>query len=142
MKTARQGSLVVARLERGERLPDDLLRLYQELDITGAFVHVGIGMITDVELGYFTGPGQYARKRFTGAYECLAIQGSICLYDGQPTAHLHAMLANEDYSVFGGHLIAAEVALTLELELSTYSLPVRMYRRVEEASGLPGLLVE
>jgi uncharacterized protein len=142
VKAVRQENLVAVRLERGERLPDVLLELYTQYEATGAFIQGGIGMLADVELGYFKSPGQYDHKQFGGRYECLALQGNLSLYDGQPLAHLHAMLANEDYSVFGGHLFSAVVGLTLELKLTLLHAPARMYRVIEADSGLPSLLVE
>lgn len=55
--------------------------------------------------------------------------------------HLHVMLANEDYSVFGGHLFQAEVGLTLEGYIQSVG-GIALSRALEGQTGLPGLLVK
>jgi len=52
------------------------------------------------------------------------------------------MCANDDFGVFGGHLIDAKVGVTLELMIHIVGEPVKMYRELEADTGLPGLLIE
>ena len=142
MYAKRSGNKLVIRLQAGEDVHYSLLDICREHSVHGAFVISGIGMLSEPELGFFVKDGQYERQRFPGRHELLNLCGNISLRDGDVMAHLHAMLANEDYSVFGGHLFEARVGLTLEVLLQIVPDEVRMYRVVEPDSGLPGLIVE
>ena len=142
MYSARFHDLIAVRLEAGEELPAVLLRLCTERQVRAAFVGHAIGALDDPELGYFVADGRYESKRFTGRFECLGLSGNISLKDGEPMAHLHAMLSDTDYHVFGGHLMHAAVGVTLEAQLSVIGESVRMYRELEPATGLHGLRIE
>ncbi len=142
MYAKRENDQLVIRLQAGEDVPGALLALCREHGVQGGFVVSGIGMLSDPELGFFVQAGQYERQTFPGRHELLHLSGNISLRDGDVMAHLHAMLAHEDYSVFGGHLFGAKVGLTLELLLQIVPDTVRMSRVVEPDSGLPGLTVE
>lgn len=141
MYTARSGDLIAVRLEIGEDVHPALLAACAKHGIEAAFVNSGIGMLKDPELGFFAGEGQYVKRSFAGNHELLNLSGNISLRDGALMAHLHAMLADEEFGVFGGHLFGALVGMTLEVQLSIVGAPVRMYRKLE-ASGLPGLVIE
>jgi hypothetical protein len=142
MLCVRSGNKLVVRLQAGEDVHGSLLDVCREHRVGGGFVISGIGMLSGPELGFFVKDGQYERKLFPGRYELLNLSGNVSLKDGEPMAHLHAMLGREDYSVFGGHLFGAEVGLTLEVLILAVPEPARMYRVIEPESGLPGLIVE
>jgi uncharacterized protein len=142
MYAKRSGNKLIIRLNAGEDVHSSLLELCRQHGVQGGFVVSGIGMLSDPELGFFVKDGQYERQRFPGRHELLNLSGNISLRDGDVMAHLHALLANEDYSVFGGHLFAAATGLTLEVLIDIAPEDVRMYRVVEPDSGLPGLIVE
>lgn len=142
MFAKRSGNKLVLRLAAGEDVHGSLLAICREHGVQGGFVVSGIGMLSDPELGFFVREGQYEHRRFPGRHELLNLSGNISLRDGDVMAHLHALLANEDYSVFGGHLFEAQVGLTLEVLLQIVPSEVKMYRVVEADSGLPGLIVE
>ena len=141
MYSARIGDVIAARLDIGEDVLPGLLALCRHYGVQGGFAISGIGMLADPELGYFAGAGQYVKRVFSGNHELLNLSGNFSLRDGELMAHLHAMLADEEFHVFGGHLFSAKVGMTLELQISVIGAPVRMYRQVEE-SGLPGLHIE
>jgi uncharacterized protein len=142
MFAKRDADKLVIRLQAGEAVPEALLALCREHGVHGGFIVSGIGMLSDPELGFFVNQGQYERQTFPGRHELLNLSGNVSLRDGDVMAHLHAMLANEDYSVFGGHLFGAKVGLTLEVMLQIVPDEIKMHRIVEPDSGLPGLIVE
>lgn len=143
MFAKRDHDRLVIRLQAGEDVHESLLGLCREHGVRGGFVVSGIGMLSDPELGFFVNNGQYERQSFPGRHELLNLSGNISLRDGDVMAHLHALLANEDYSVFGGHLFGAKVGLTLEVLIQAVAdEEAKMYRVVEADSGLPGLIVE
>lgn len=142
MYSARYGDLLAVRLEAGEEIPAALVELCRAREVRAAFVGHAIGALDDPELGYYVADGKYESRRFPGRFECLGVSGNVSLKDGGLTAHLHAMLSDTDYRVFGGHLLHATVGVTLEAQLSVVGEPVRMYRELEPATGLYGLLIE
>jgi len=142
MYSAHAEGVIAIRLEAGEDVHASLLSACQQHDVRQAYVVSGIGMLADPTLGYFVSKGQYEQREVPGRFELLSLSGNICLHDGKLMAHLHAMLAHEDLSVFGGHLFAAKVGLTLEALLNVIPPSIRMYRQLEDETGLAGLLVE
>jgi predicted DNA-binding protein with PD1-like motif len=129
------------RLHSGEDMHGAILALCRERGVDAGFIVSGIGMLEDPELGFLTGPAEYARMQARGRYELLTLTGNIALLEGNPHAHLHVVLGKPDYSTLGGHLFAARVGVTVEGCLLAAGEPWRMERRFEEASGLPGLVV-
>jgi uncharacterized protein len=139
--SSRFGDAIAIRLQIDEDVHPALLEAARRFGAGGAFVISGIGMLRDPELGFFAGPEGYMKKVFPGNHELLNLSGNISLRDGELMAHLHALLADEQFGVFGGHLFNAQVGMTLEVMLQVIGDPVRMYRKIED-SGLPGLIIE
>jgi predicted DNA-binding protein with PD1-like motif len=143
MLEAASGNVVAIRLHVGESVHDSLLEICRRHGVTAGFVVSGIGMLQDVSLGYFdTEAKQYSEKTFPGKHELLSLAGNISEKDGGPFPHLHVVLGHPDYSVFGGHLFAANVGLTVEVMLQVAGAPVVMRRELETQWGLPGLIVD
>jgi len=140
MYFAKSSNLIAVRLEKGEPVHESLLKVFAQAGAQAGFVVSGIGMLRNPELGFFAGEGKYERRQFEGNFELLNLSGNVSLNEGELMAHLHAMLANEDYSVFGGHLFSAAVGLTLEVQLSLAE-QAHMYRKLEPEVGLPGLYI-
>lgn len=141
MYYAESAGTVAFRLQVGEGVHQSLIQICEKCKISAAFINSGIGMLEDPELGFFVSKGEYAKKVFKGNFELLNLSGNFSQFDGGLMGHLHVMLANEDYSVFGGHLFTAKVGLTLEGYIQSMGTLV-MRRELEAATGLPGLLVE
>ena len=139
MISIESGTLIPVRLERGEQVHEAILRACTAHNVTAGYVVSGIGMLVDPELGFLTSPGNYDHRQFTGRFELLNLSGNIALLDGAAHAHLHVTLGNPDYTVFGGHLFAATVGVTVEMLLLRVLPPVVMERRFEEESGVAGL---
>ncbi len=138
----RSNDKLVVRLEPGDEVHASLISAAQASGIKQAVVISGIGQLGRTKLGFFTGAnGVYAHQEFAGAAEVLTLAGNICERDGNLVGHLHAVLGRDDYSVFGGHLVEGHVSATLEVLLLAVE-GIRMYRKVEQPSGLPGLYIE
>lgn len=140
MHLARSGDILAVRLMKGEDVHSSILGAFRQHGCQGGFVVSGIGMLAGPELGFFAGKGQYERQQFSAHFELLNLSGNVSLHEGELMAHLHALLANQDYSVFGGHLFSASVAVTLEVQL-TLAEKAHMQRKVEDETGLPGLFI-
>ncbi len=83
-----------------------------------------IGAIKDVELGFYElHKKDYIRKTFSeGDFELISFLGNITLKDGKHYAHAHVSIGREDFSVIGGHLFEAKVAVTIEIIIQEYNL--------------------
>jgi len=123
----------VVRLQDGE----DLVKVLRKLKSDAAMIVAGIGMIRDVELGYWNG-SDYEIHAYKEPAELLSLQGNLAMNEaGERIAHVHVSLARKDGSVRGGHLVAATVHNTLEMGL----LPLEAIAldRKQESNGLMGL---
>ncbi|HCZ05562.1 MAG: uncharacterized protein PWP37_498 [Thermotogota bacterium] len=111
--------VIFIRLDHGEDFYAKLYEAVNDLKIHSAVVLSGIGMLMDVELGWFDVQNQrYERKNFSGAYELLSLSGNLSLKDGQPFFHLHVVLSRPGEPAIGGHLFSASVCNTVEIFLS------------------------
>ena len=122
-------------LEKGELLMASLTKFAIANKLKGA-IFSGIGALENVELGaYDTKTKEYIRKTFNEvAYELISINGNLSLKDGELFVHIHAALGDHDFSVFGGHLFEAVVAVTAEI--SVKPLNFTPIRELHEGVGL------
>lgn len=139
MRTSIEGEIVLAKLEDGEDLFPSLLALAEETGIASGMVLWGIGMLRDVELGYFNGKS-YERATYAEPRELLALHGSIA-QDAENPLHLHVGLAGRDHVAVGGHLFRARVAVLNEVAVRRLSA-IRLGRALNPASGLRELVLE
>ena len=123
----------VVRLQDGEDLVEALRALGQD----SALILTGIGMVREVELGYWNGM-EYEVHAYPAPAELLSLQGNLALDNaGQRIVHAHLSLSEQDGSVRGGHLVRATVHNTIEIGL----LPLEgiTLERRRESNGLMGL---
>ncbi|MCK4456918.1 MAG: DNA-binding protein [Thermoplasmata archaeon] len=138
MQSARKGHMVVAKLSKGENLLAALREIIEKHDIVSGLVISGIGMLKNVELGYYSGE-KHEPKRFEGPRELIALHGSMTT-GGETVIHLHCALSDEKYEVVGGHLIDAEVAVVAELVIAKLS-KIELGRELNPETGLKELSV-
>jgi predicted DNA-binding protein with PD1-like motif len=129
---------VVARLERGEKLPDALLAIAEEHAIATAWLD-GLGSFQWVEVcEYDQSTEEYTpARRIDAPTEILALQGNLSFREGAPFAHVHVTLSRETadgIQVLGGHLVAGEV-FSCELRLAVYD-DLALGRERDAATGL------
>ena len=123
---------MVVRMVDGE----DLIAGLKDLPIESAIVVCGIGMLREIELGYWNGE-RYEKHRFDPPVELVSLQWNVARFGDERVVHVHACVAQRDGSILGGHLFAGTVYNTAEIALS---LPqgIILERRQEE-TGLTGL---
>ncbi len=88
----------------------------------------GIGAIENPTLGFYNLKKKaFKRKTYSGDYEVLSLNGNISSIDDKELfVHLHTTLGKDNFSVIGGHLFDAKVAVTLELFINPLGeMPVR-----------------
>lgn len=115
---------------------DDLVAGLTGLPIDSAIVVCGIGMLREIELGYWNGE-HYEKHRFDSPVELVSLQGNIARYGDDHVVHVHACVAKSDGSTMGGHLFAGTVHNTVEIALGL-ARGIILERRAEE-TGLTGL---
>jgi len=140
MRTAesKRTRTIVGRLERGDKLPDDLLAAAAAHGVKGGRV-TAIGGVTNLKVTEFDlETGEYRPPLFrAGMCEMLALQGNLSLRDGELFGHLHISACYHEDGVtqpIAGHLVEAEV-FVCEFHVVAYD-DVELVREVEPKTGL------
>jgi predicted DNA-binding protein with PD1-like motif len=121
MEWTNRNDLWVLRLDDGEDLVESLGKFIGLPEVPDTLaVLSGLGMLKQVELGFFSGEG-YETHTFMDPSELLSVSGSI-FRDAEPFLHMHLVLGFRDASVAGGHLVRARACNTLELFLLSSDL--------------------
>lgn len=131
IKVTHEDQLVV-RLQDGE----ELISCLAGLDVASGFILSGVGMLRDLELGYWNGTA-YEVERIDEPVELLSLSGNLARRDGEPVVHVHVAVARRGGRAFGGHVIRATVANTAEIFIRRL-VGIALERRPEE-TGLVGL---
>ena len=114
MEIARKEAFVLVRLEHGEDIIESIKLTVKEERSTMVLV-VGLGMISDFELGFFD-RGNYLTQSYNDPHELLSLQGTIAT-EGEPRIHIHATVANKEHEAFGGHLMRGKAWMSIEIGL-------------------------
>lgn len=138
METKEERPFIIARLKTGEDYLDSLIKIAKKHQIKAGFILNSIGMLKDVELGFFKGKGKYQTNKFKGPMEVTSVQGNFALMESQLKTHLHINLSDQDGKVFGGHLEKGIVHVTAEILILRLD-QTKMSRKIEEDTGLAGL---
>ncbi len=123
---------LMVRLKDGEELISSL----KELSLNSGVLLNGVGMLRDLELGYWNGLS-YEVKRIAEPVELLSLQGNFARKDEERIVHCHAAVAQHGGATLGGHVIKATVHNTAEIFIHKLA-GITLERKMEE-TGLPGL---
>lgn len=126
---------VMVRLMDGEELISSLATL----SLDSAVLLNGVGMLRDLELGYWNG-SSYDVQRITEPVELLSLQGNFARKNDERIIHCHATIAKHGGAAFGGHVLKATVNNTAEIYIRTLT-GITLKRKMEE-TGLAGLYPE
>jgi predicted DNA-binding protein with PD1-like motif len=129
---------VVLKLDHGEDLMGCLQRAILQFDIKSGFILTGIGMLKDVEIGFFGG-GEYQTKSLEEPHELISLHGSIST-KGETIIHLHCSLANREHRIVGGHLNKGTVNVINEIFIKKTN-DVELGRRRNQDTGLKELYI-
>ncbi len=104
MEIARTEDYVLLKLEHGENILESIEEVTKGEKET-LLVVVGIGMLTDFELGFFDrDTRKYVVRAFNEPHELTTLQGSVAR-EGSPRMHIHAVVADKEHHTAGGHLL-------------------------------------
>lgn len=108
------------RLEKDQKLNQTLAQFAIDHKIPSGFFS-GLGALKNCELGFYhLHKKEYDRKTFHDEAELLNVTGNISWFEGKPIVHSHVTLGNDKFEAYGGHLFEGEVAVTVEIFLSTF----------------------
>ncbi|MBI5502437.1 MAG: DNA-binding protein [Deltaproteobacteria bacterium] len=134
MDARKKGNEHVLWLDRGEPVVASLQEYIGRAGIRGGSV-VGLGAVEAAELGTFDPVRRtYDRTTIPGPRELLSLVGTISRLDGRPFVHAHVTLGAPDFSVVGGHLFEARVAVTGEFVI--HEAAIDSSRILDDATGL------
>lgn len=105
----------ILRLDKGQEIVQELKNFCKEQNIKGGSISA-IGFADNIELGCFDlEKGDYCKKIFKDGREITSLLGSVSTIDNDLKIHLHGTFSTHDFSIIGGHLFSATVALTCEI---------------------------
>ncbi len=122
-------------LDKDQPLLSTLTNIIDKENIKGGHL-AAIGAVKNAELGFYhLDKKDYHKKLFDqGDFELVSLNGNVSLKDGKTYVHAHAALGKNDFSLIGGHLFEAEVAVTAEIYLTPFGLMPE--RQLQEDIGL------
>ena len=134
MEYTRLGNMIIARIDKGEEILEQVEKISLEEDIKLGTVQA-LGAISRFTAGVFhTEQKQYASNVFEGAFEIVSLAGTINTMNDKFYCHLHISAGNEKGEVFGGHLNRAIVSATCEMVITL--IDGRVDRAFDEETGL------
>jgi predicted DNA-binding protein with PD1-like motif len=114
MRSVATDEIIVLRLTEGDNLHDCISQVCKENNIDSAVIVTGLGMISHVTFGWFTG-NEYLTETRDGVFELVGLSGNISYKGNDIYPHLHAIFSMEDHSVEGGHILKATVHNNVEI---------------------------
>lgn len=122
-------------LESGEEAKEQLLAFARKEKVE-ASQFTAIGAFSETTVGFFDfSIKDYKKTDFKQQMEVLSLAGDITMFNGEYKVHGHIVLAKEDGTAHGGHLIKGIVHPTLEIILN--ESPVYLQREMDEKIGIP-----
>ncbi len=127
-----ENNVIVAKLDHGTDIFKDIEEILKEKGKESAVVVSGIGMLTDLKLGYYDiETGEYSWGEFDEPVELVSLNGTI---SDEGTIHLHASIGGEDHRLKGGHLGSGTVFNVVELVVLVFD-DIRLSRALDEERG-------
>ncbi|MBO5496121.1 MAG: DNA-binding protein [Oscillospiraceae bacterium] len=118
MDYRRFGNQIVARMDRGEEILEQLKAICLKEDVKLASISA-LGAVDDFTVGvYKVDEQKYYSNHFQGAYEIVSLTGTVNTMEGEYYAHLHMSAGNDKGEVFGGHLNRAVISATCEMVIT------------------------
>lgn len=134
MDYKRFGSTIIARLDKGEEILEQLEIISKKENINLASVSA-LGATNDITVGVFrTEEKKYYANSFKGDMEIVSLTGTVSTMNGQYYAHLHMSAGDTEGKVFGGHLNRAVISATCEMVITVIDGAVD--REFNETVGL------
>jgi len=122
-------------LESGEEAMEQIMTFARERKIA-ASQFTAIGAFSKTTVGFFDfSIKDYKKINLNQQMEVLSLTGDITVFEDEYKVHGHIVLAKEDGSAYGGHLMKGIVHPTLEIILT--ESPVYLQRKMDKDAGIP-----
>lgn len=134
MEYRRFGNTIIARMDQGEEILEQVKEIAQKEEIRLASVQA-LGAVDQFTVGVFkTEEKEYLANEFRGSFEIVSLTGTINTMNDEFYCHLHMSAGNEKGEVFGGHLNRAVISATCEMVIHVIEGKVDRYH--DEEIGL------
>lgn len=134
MKYIRKGNTIVARIDRGEEIVEEVKKIAKAEDIQFGYMNAIAAIDDFCVCVYSVEEKQFYDHNYEGPYEVVSLGGPINKMNGEPYVHFHLSAASAKGDVVGGHLKHARVSGTCEMYISLSDIEVgRIY---DEETGL------
>ena len=134
MEYKKVGNTLVARIDVGEEVVEQLMNIVKKEDIHLAMVNA-LGAASEFTVGaYNVSEQKYYKKDYSGAWEIVSLHGNVTRKEGEPYIHLHMGAGSESGEMVGGHLNRAVIGGTCEMFITCYDGEVG--RKHDDVTGL------
>ncbi len=129
---------IVVKLEKGDDVGESIIEVLEDYGIYSGLIEFGIGMIRDLEIGYWNGK-EYEKAKMPTPGEVVSFHGTVSSND--PRLHIHVSVALKDHIVKGGHLFSGTADPLLEIHILRLE-EIVLKRELNKNSGLKELMIE
>ncbi len=129
---------IVVKIEKGEDVGESITQVLEDYGIYSGLIVYGIGMIRDLEVGYWNGK-EYERAKLDMPGEVVSFHGSIS--SNEPRLHIHTSVALSDHNVKGGHFFSGVADPLMELHILRLE-EIVLKRELNQNSGLRELKID
>jgi predicted DNA-binding protein with PD1-like motif len=96
----------------------------------------GVGAVSRANIRYYDQPSQtWVDNDLDQRLEVAGLWGNVSLLNGEPSVHVHCVLADEQGRCYGGHLGADTLVFNLEIQMSVFTGP-SVLRKMDPQTGL------
>lgn len=115
MESKKIDNTYILRLDTGEEISELLKNFCTQKNIRTGIIS-GLGSAMYAKLALF----DYETKKFffkevEGTHEICSLTGNISEMDKESYLHMHITLADKEFTMTGGHLVACKIASTCEI---------------------------
>ncbi len=129
------GRRFIGRLPHNKDLITSIEQFAKENNIEMATFSV-IGAVSSATFGFYDQKQQvYVSSSEKKSFEIASCQGNISLKDGQPFAHVHAVLADEEGKGISGHIFSETLIFAGEIDIQELQ-GKSFHRKHDEITGL------
>ncbi|MEM0133912.1 MAG: DUF296 domain-containing protein [Thermoplasmatales archaeon] len=123
---------IVVKLEKGDDVGESITQVLDDYGIFSGLIEYGIGMVRDLEIGYWNGK-EYERTKLQMSGEVVSFHGTIS--SNEPRLHIHTSVALKDHSVKGGHFFSGIADPLMEIHIIRLE-EIVLKRELNSNSGL------
>lgn len=134
MEYEKFGDRCVVRLDKGEEVVSALKDFCEDNNIQLGLI-MGLGSASEVELALFdTDKKEFHSRKLKGVFEIALLNGNISQMEGKVYLHIHAVIGDEEFNSYAGHLKSAVISGTGEVII--YGWEGRLEREFSGEIGL------